>query len=480
MFKENRSITYFYIISHIGLFFIADAIYFDDWFIYGVGKRKIFEIFNQAGSFLPFTSYLHAYLLPLGPWTYRILTFISFFVVTHLFDRIIFNSKLVNDEMRYVLVLFFTVLPFNIARVALINFPYTVCLTLFFIAWRYKHIRYIALPLFFISFATNSLPFFYIIIMAHFYHEFAKDFKWRTILKFVKARLDYLSLPLVYFSIKYTYYVPFGDYLGYNGEFSLKNLLMTPFFQILHDGFYLTKLNFNFPLTLILILLTIKILPKFSRQSELIFEHKKVFIFGLLSLLICLFPYWILALIPTFRDWASRHQLLMPFGSAIILVSIYYYLEFNYRRIFLILIVVTSVSIRIYNYVDFFRDWNKQKEIVEILNKERKEPYNNKIIFVEDYTLNALGRSYRIHEWNGLFNYALGKSNDRAIFNWSELKNFELGKLDSYINKINPEIKNKKKQFLTIRHQKPNSYFERQKQYFFPKLNIQEIRVGVN
>ena len=238
MFKENRSITYFYIISHIGLFFIADAIYFDDWFIYGVGKRKIFEIFNQAGSFLPFTSYLHAYLLPLGPWTYRILTFISFFVVTHLFDRIIFNSKLVNDEMRYVLVLFFTVLPFNIARVALINFPYTVCLTLFFIAWRYKHIRYIALPLFFISFATNSLHFFYIIIMAHFYHEFAKDFKWRTILKFVKARLDYLSLPLVYFSIKYTYYVPFGDYLGYNGEFSLKNLLMTPFFQILHDGFY--------------------------------------------------------------------------------------------------------------------------------------------------------------------------------------------------------------------------------------------------
>ena len=94
--------------------------------------------------------------------------------------------------------------------------------------------------------------------------------------------------------------------------------------------------------------------------------------------------------------------------------------------------------------------------------------------------MNALGRLYRIHEWNGLFNYALGKSNDRVIFNMSELKNFELGKLDSYVNKINPEIKNKKKQFITIRHQKPNSYLERQKQYFFPKLNIQEIRASTN
>ena len=144
MFRENKSITYLYIISHLGLFFITDAIYWDGWQIFNTPKEEIFNMFDQAGSFVPFTPYLHAYLLPIGPWTYRILTFVLFFVITYLFDKIILNSKLVNDETRYVLVLFFTILPFNIARVALINFPYTVCLTLFFLAWRYKHIRFIA------------------------------------------------------------------------------------------------------------------------------------------------------------------------------------------------------------------------------------------------------------------------------------------------------------------------------------------------
>jgi len=417
MFRENKSITYLYIVSHLGIFFITDAIYWDDWEIFNTPKEEIFNMFSQAGSFVPFTPYLHSYLLPIGPWSYRILTFVLFFVITYLFDKIILNSKLVNDETRYVLVLFFTILPFNIARVALINFPYTVCLTLFFLAWRYKHIRYISLPLFFLSFATNSLPFFYVIVMAHFYYEFAKDFKWGTILKFVKSRLDYLLLPIVYFAIKYTYYVPYGDFEGYNGSFSLYNLVKGPIWQVFDLAKLFSIMEINMVLFIVLFLVISYFLPVFKEINQFTYNTKNILILGIVSLLVCLFPYWIIGKFPTFTDWESRHQILMPFGVSIILGSIYCCFNTLNKKIFLILMSTISVTINVTNYFELFIDWNKQKNLVLALNNSELNLVH-KTVYIQDNTFNVWDRTYRNYEWEGL----LRSSSNRLIYSFSTVK----------------------------------------------------------
>ena len=435
MFRENKSLTYLYIISHIGIFFISDAIFWDDWVIYHADNDEIFDIFSQAGSFIPITPYLHTYLLPFGPWIYRLLTFVLFFVIIHCFDRIIFNSKLVNSETRYLLVLFFTVLPFNIARVALIIFPSTVCLTLFFIAWRYKHVRLIALPLFFISFATNSLPFFYIIVMAHFFYDEKKSNQAKELFKFVLKKIDYFLLPLVYFSLKHTYFTPNGIYSNYNNHFSFVNLFFTPIRQIFNSGYFILQHEANLVTLSILIFCVSLILPNLEGKVRLPLKKVKVFFFGITCCLIVLFPYWILGLLPTFTKWTSRHQLLMPFGISIIFTTIYCLFNKSYQRTFLVVITSMAIYINASNYTMLFRDWNKQKSLaLEIENT--KIDLRNKVFFITDNSFKAWNRVYRNYEWNGILNYNSEKPNT-VFLDGSSIKAYRSGQLVAPFVNIN-------------------------------------------
>ena len=83
MSKEYKIISFLYLLSHGLIFLILDAIYWDDWTIYNVDKEIIFKNFHESGVFVPFVSYLHSYILPIGPWFYRLLTLFLF----------LFNSK---------------------------------------------------------------------------------------------------------------------------------------------------------------------------------------------------------------------------------------------------------------------------------------------------------------------------------------------------------------------------------------------------
>ena len=432
MKKDYKIILLLYLLSHGLILLILNAIYWDDWIIYNVDKETIFKNFHESGVFVPFVSYLHSYILPIGPWLYRLLTLFLFLFISYFFNKILLSLKFLNKENRFIIILFFTLLPFNIARIALIDFPYTICLTLFFIAWRYKNIRYISLPLFFISFTTNSLPFLYIIVLFHIYYESSNYFNNGFSLKILLSKIDYLLLPVVFVIIKYSYFVPYGDYINYNNDFSLYNLFSNPILQFLHSGYFLINIKLNIFLLLILAYTVSKILPNFNNNYNLPFTKKQVFSFGVFSTILVLFPYWIVGHTPTFVDWSSRHQLLMPFGMSIIFFSIYYFL--NFKKWFLISVITISISININFYFDLFKDWNKQKELRSIF-ENRVEEYSDKILIIKDYTDNALDRTFRNYEWEALLNL---KKNNTIAFDISDYNE----NLDTIINEKYPEFKN--------------------------------------
>jgi hypothetical protein len=77
------------------------------------------------------------------------------------------------------------------------------------------------------------------------------------------------------------------------------------------------------------------------------------------------------------------------------------------RKAALIAIVGLCVAINVETYADFFRDWNKQKELISVLAGNERIRQARLVVF-DDRTSNARGRSFRFHEWNGLMKAAYG------------------------------------------------------------------------
>ena len=155
-------LAFFYLLSQGGLLLIPNAIYWDDWStLFNNDATLIFEIFKELGSMFNIHGHIHANLLKLGPWSYRVFTFILMFASGLLLDSILKKINQLSEIDRFLIVLLFLILPFTIARASLIIFPYTFFYFLFFSGWQLiNRSRFGSLALFFLSFNLNSLLFF--------------------------------------------------------------------------------------------------------------------------------------------------------------------------------------------------------------------------------------------------------------------------------------------------------------------------------
>lgn len=124
-----------YLAAHGGIFLILNAVYWDDWTVWNSTPAAVLNEFRQLGSPFNFHGYVHVTMLSLGPWAYRLLTFILMYGTGLLFYKILEFQVWIRSEDRLLLVTLFLIFPFNAARVALIDFPYTLCLFLFFLGW---------------------------------------------------------------------------------------------------------------------------------------------------------------------------------------------------------------------------------------------------------------------------------------------------------------------------------------------------------
>ena len=120
-----------------------------------------------------FFGYLHVAMLAIGPWAYRVLTFFLMYASGLLIYRILELQKWIRNEDRLLIVILFLISPFYAARVALVDFPYTFCLFLFFLGWYLIGKNCLAsLACFFLSFNMESLLVFYLLpVLDYFFRE---------------------------------------------------------------------------------------------------------------------------------------------------------------------------------------------------------------------------------------------------------------------------------------------------------------------
>ena len=214
---------------------------------------------------------------------------------------------------------------------------------------------------------------------------------------------------------------PFGIYEGYLLNFHIKNLFSASFDQIIDTIRLQTNFIFLLPLLVLLISFVLYRFIFFDKDLSDRKNAKNLFILGFIAFISGVFPYWILNYSPSFDGWLSRHQLLMPLGVAILIVSILLNFNMEGRRVLLSLFVSIFLIINISNYFALISDNIKQYQIVEIL-KNKIDIQDSDFIIFDDKTKNALNRKYRFYEWNGLLQKAYPEDSKIGL-NKSETRN---------------------------------------------------------
>lgn len=422
------AISLFYLAAHGGILLIPNAIYWDDWILWNVDFGVIIDTFRQLGSVFNLFGYLHVALLKAGPWIYRVLTFILVLGSGLFLYRLLEAQKWLQRDHVLLIVIMYLIAPLYAARVALIDFPYTLSLFLFFAAWYATgRNRPVALVLFALSFNTQSLLVFYALPIADWY--FRENGQWRMgqALKWASRRLDFMLLPFAWFLVKIVFFKPTGLYEGYNEHFSLVSLAKSPLWQV-KDLFRLNQPVFLLAFALALSIFLVRRLnvPLSGGGAA---PRRKYLVIGLVALVAGLFPYWIVGYVPTFSEWASRHQLLMPLGMAIVVLGICVNWDDKLKYLFLALAFSLSIAMNWTNYIQLFMDWQKQKRVVEFL-KASPLVAEAKLVLFDDETPNALSRAYRFYEWNGMLKLAHPDKPGKFGIGSNELDAYRQGSFD--------------------------------------------------
>lgn len=405
-----------YTVMHGGILLMPDAVFWDDWLLYRNSDSIILQTFREAGSIFGVAGYLHIFMLWMDVWSYKVLTFLLMFGAGILLDFILKRNALLPREGRFLLVLLFLILPFNFARIALISFPSVLCYFLFFLAWSLidRH-RVAAAILFLVSFNLNSLLVFYFLPILDLLYRTHRPWTIKSLARFPLYRPELLAAPFVFYFVKVKYFQAVGFYEGYNENLQFANIKNAAKLQFKD----LATIEFNELVFLALLPVVFFILLKrINTDSEKIgLKSLAIFLLlGILSFFLGALPYWILGLVPTFNDWASRHQLLLPLGTALVISSVLLPCPKPLKIAAVSALVSACLTLGIVNYYDFAVDWNKQKTLVKLFS-ENEDIRRADVVLMNDLTpgLNAIKREYRFYEWNGLLENAFGDQSRFAL-----------------------------------------------------------------
>jgi len=440
-----------YFIVNIPIFINFNGIYWDDWVLYNQSFETINNMFLQAvGSAAYPTSVLHYFLINyIGLFSYRVLTFMFLFLNGWFVFKILSTLSIFSNKDKFFITLFFITAPLYSAKIALINFPYTFYSTFFFFGFYLLSVhlknlrifkRVFILFLFFVSFLINSILVFYAIVLMYMFYklyDYNSTF-FRNSIIFVRAKFDFVFLPVSFFVTKIIYFAPSNLYEGYNG-ISLKYILFSPLQFI--NTFYL---SFSVPIVESLSLL-VQIMPfifiifSFFLSKQLketnqqlsgdkISELKIYLILGILFFFFGSFAYLAVGKIPNLNNWDSRFQLLLPLGFSFVLYYgikiISYIFEIkNILHSFILFLFLISFSLfHIKDGIDYNKDWIYQQSIIE--NFKDSEIIKNNSTFIIENKLGAQfvkSRTLNFYELNGISREAFGTDNKLFVGNIEEI-----------------------------------------------------------
>ncbi|WP_128355692.1 hypothetical protein [Pollutimonas thiosulfatoxidans] len=252
-------------------------------------------------------------------------------------------------------------------------------------------------------------------------------------MRFARNNVAFILCPLVYFTIKTNFFKPYGLYEGYNQSYNLDDL----YFKILWILADLKEfmLEIHWPTCITLIVFTFLITkPPRNMPHTRGTVRISAFLIGNLAIILGSFPYLIVGHVPVFKEWGSRHQLLLPLGVALTIAAVFFSKNSGMRRLAFSVIIGSALSYNITTYISYFIDWNKQKALVAALARNPKIAKAT-LVIINDRTkyLNARNRTYAFYEWNGIFEQAYGNQG-RFVMEPSYLIAYQSGEYDDFFS----------------------------------------------
>lgn len=410
-----------YCLAHAWLLGLGGAVFWDDWVLVSLVPSSLLEMFTQQGS--PWIGVMHNALLgsPFGVAGYHVLTFALHLATGVFLYRILASVDGLGRYDRRIITALFLVAPFFWSRVSLITFTYTLALFLFFAGWRVfagqirpqpaKSALLLAGVLFAASFfLMPSLLVFFAVPGVHFLWQNREAFP-----RFYERRywiyLPLLGLPILVWVIKTGLLTPYGMYLTYNDFRPELGYWHNVPMQMLRKF-----LAMKVPLWPLLVALPVAwVATRMPRDRDDPAAHRDAFatslrvaafvVVGLVITYLGAFPYLIVGKVPTFVDWTSRHQVLLPLGTAVVSWALGRALPNIARRFWYAGVLAIFIAINLASYVDVARDVVKQDGILhQLARNERIAQHRTFPVDERTRKYNAWQRTYRPYEWIGMFN----------------------------------------------------------------------------
>lgn len=411
--KPERMLSGFPWVSAIVLYTLSwgwsllrpNTLYWDDWAEY---FRKPVSHFPQVlrDSGRPqWAGKLDGLLVYQGAWTVRLATFFLFMIVGFCFFEVIRKASILSRDECRLAVLVFLIAPVNHARISLVVFQYTVSNFLFFFAWRLllksrSQTHFVlSVIIFFLSFATHSFLFFF--LLPFFYFAWLHRQGLKNLRHFNRVHLQLVllaSLPMLYVIARQLLWPPIDSWQDYQ----------QPTWAGVVTGLWLV----------VLALLFLGVIGYRYKMKRTTHHGVVVLVAGFAVTALALFPYFAGELyvgyggrpayvtVFEFRaDWRSRHQLLMPLGLALGVVGFNELLKHRFKNMFFGVVLALSVGLNMFWGSQYFLMSHKQEQLVELFKTTAGELT---IASVEDQAMqfNGRGSSFRGYEWSGFMTLA--------------------------------------------------------------------------
>ena len=407
------------------------GIYWDDWCLVDHDRQTLKTMFSMAGA--PWVGDYHYFLnqLPFPVFFYRLIAFLAYFASGLCLLQILKTIPGLQVVESLSIVGIFWIFPINSARITLICNPYAICFLAFWLGY-YFFVRGLAgrtqpiylilsVPLFWFSMWTDSLMVFMALPAIHLLFVFLKnDLSWSDRLKKYFLFFAVFSLPIIFFTYKQHYFTPNGIYEGYNKLTWVRLKESYKYFEPSFSNCFVGAMSWSSEIAKkVSLYLNLKTLLCLSLLL-VIFLRNKTIVSGLLLMagavtwILGAFPYNCIGKI-TQWEWATRNQLLLGLGSALILVGIIDLFAQGIKPASPRLILPVKISLTILLSViftkqnlekgaDFYIDWQKQLSIMSAFQNSQEVKEGTLFMFLDDAKiLDAFPRSYRWYEYCGMF-----------------------------------------------------------------------------
>jgi len=397
-----------YTISWGWLLVVGNSYWAADWEVYVIPELTTFD-FGTLGL----APWINTYVLIhdiVGAFAMRMLIFLFYFLASVFLFGILKEFKFVSFWQKKFIVIFFLILPFNTAKIALMVFHYSVAYFLFFFAWYCLTLpdsflrRALSTIAFFLSFSMHSLLFFFAIPI---YLDWTIKHRLQklTFLQWIKRNLFFLSLPLLYFVLRNNFWPETISYHNLS-----KVSVVMPFVILVVPGF---------------LFLVYSLSNRDSAKSRS--NERKMISFGLATILLGLLPYILhgffklnsrlpldyLTVLFGRTSWYTRHQTLQPLGAGFFLFGLISLTKSNKRllnadylasgAIFACLILNLGFGL------EHKVDYEKQKRVVQSLKSVGHSDLLVNYVFIDQATsINARGQVMYERAWSGLIWQAYG------------------------------------------------------------------------